>query len=76
MVLADEPSGNLDHANGERLHDLLAEMVRDLLVGMVVVTHNRALAARANLVYKLEEGTSHCRGRVRIEDTRRVFIGS
>jgi lipoprotein-releasing system ATP-binding protein len=56
VILADEPSGNLDHANGERLHDLLAEVVRDLQVGMVVVTHNRSLAARANQVYKLEEG--------------------
>ncbi len=56
VVLADEPSGNLDHANGERLHDLLAEVVRDLSVGMIVVTHNRSLAARADQVYKLEEG--------------------
>jgi lipoprotein-releasing system ATP-binding protein len=56
VILADEPSGNLDHANGERLHDLLAEVVRDLRVGMVVVTHNRSLAERAHQVYKLEEG--------------------
>jgi len=56
MVLADEPSGNLDHGTGERLHDLLAEVVRDLRVGMVVVTHNRSLAARASQVYKLDDG--------------------
>ena len=56
VVLADEPSGNLDHASGERLHDLLTEVVRDLQVGMIVVTHNRSLAARANQVYKLEDG--------------------
>jgi predicted ABC-type transport system involved in lysophospholipase L1 biosynthesis ATPase subunit len=56
VVLADEPSGNLDHANGERLHDLLAEVVRDLRVGMVVVTHNRSLADRAAAVYQLEDG--------------------
>jgi len=56
IILADEPSGNLDHANGERLHDLLAEVVRDLRVGMVVVTHNRSLAERAHRVYKLEDG--------------------
>lgn len=56
VVLADEPSGNLDHANGERLHQLLAAVVRDLSVGMVVVTHNRALAALADRVYKLEDG--------------------
>lgn len=56
VVLADEPSGNLDRANGERLHDLLAEVVRDLGVGMVVVTHNMSLAARARAVYQLKEG--------------------
>jgi lipoprotein-releasing system ATP-binding protein len=56
VVLADEPSGNLDHANGERLHELLAEVVRDLGVGMVVVTHNMSLAERARAVYQLKEG--------------------
>ncbi len=57
VVLADEPSGNLDLANGERLHDLLTEVVRDLGVGMIVVTHNRSLADRAHAVYQLREGT-------------------
>ena len=56
VVLADEPSGNLDHANAERLHELLSEVVRDLGVAMVVVTHNRSLADRADVVYQLEEG--------------------
>lgn len=56
VVLADEPSGNLDHANAERLHGLLTEVVRDLGVAMVVVTHNRSLAERAHVVYQLEEG--------------------
>lgn len=56
VLLADEPSGNLDHASSERLHDLLAEIVRDVDVGMVVVTHNRSLAARADRVLLLEDG--------------------
>jgi len=56
VVLADEPSGNLDLANGELLHDLLSEVVRDLGVGMVVVTHNMSLAERAHAVYQLREG--------------------
>ena len=56
VLLADEPSGNLDHANAERLHDLLAELVRDLEVGMVVVTHNRSLATRAHRILLLEDG--------------------
>jgi lipoprotein-releasing system ATP-binding protein len=57
VVLADEPSGNLDLANGEMLHDLLTEVVNDLEIGMVVVTHNRLLANRAGRVLLLEGGT-------------------
>jgi lipoprotein-releasing system ATP-binding protein len=56
VVLADEPSGNLDLANGEMLHDLLTEVVNDLEIGRVVVTHNRSLAARAGRVLLLEGG--------------------
>jgi lipoprotein-releasing system ATP-binding protein len=56
ILLADEPSGNLDHANSERLHDLFVELSRDLEIAMVVVTHNRSLAARADRVLLLEDG--------------------
>ena len=56
LFLADEPSGNLDHGNAERLHDLLGELARDLEMAMVVVTHNRSLAARADRILLLEEG--------------------
>ena len=56
LLLADEPSGNLDHGNADRLHDLLAELARDLEIGMVVVTHNRSLAGRADRVLLLEDG--------------------
>ena len=56
IVLADEPSGNLDHANAERLHEQFTQLVRDLNIAMVVVTHNRALAARADRSLLLEDG--------------------
>ena len=56
ILLADEPSGNLDHANAERLHDLFEELSRDLEIAMVIVTHNRALATRADRVLLLEDG--------------------
>jgi lipoprotein-releasing system ATP-binding protein len=56
VLLADEPSGNLDHGNSERLHDLFARLTRELEVAMVVVTHNRSLAARADRVLQLEDG--------------------
>jgi lipoprotein-releasing system ATP-binding protein len=56
ILLADEPSGNLDHANAERLHDLFEELSRDLEIAMVIVTHNRSLASRADRVLLLEDG--------------------
>jgi lipoprotein-releasing system ATP-binding protein len=56
VLLADEPSGNLDHHNSERLHDLFTELAHELELGMVVVTHNRSLAGRADRVLQLEDG--------------------
>lgn len=56
ILLADEPSGNLDHANAERLHELLSHLARDLELALVVVTHNAALASRADRVLVLEDG--------------------
>lgn len=56
LLLADEPSGNLDHHNAESLHELFAELTREFAIGLVVVTHNRSLAARAGRVLLLEDG--------------------
>jgi lipoprotein-releasing system ATP-binding protein len=56
LVLADEPSGNLDAANSARLHDLLASVARAPDRALIVVTHNRALAERADRVLILEQG--------------------
>ncbi|MBA3554661.1 MAG: ABC transporter ATP-binding protein [Gemmatimonadales bacterium] len=56
VVLADEPSGNLDHGNSERLHQLFARLSREFETALVVVTHNRSLAARADRVLSLENG--------------------
>jgi lipoprotein-releasing system ATP-binding protein len=56
VVLADEPSGNLDHANSERLHELFFRLAREYETAVVVVTHNRQLAARADRILLLEDG--------------------
>ena len=56
VVLADEPSGNLDYGNSERLHQLFAHLYREFETALVVVTHNRLLAARADRVLSLEGG--------------------
>jgi lipoprotein-releasing system ATP-binding protein len=56
VVLADEPSGNLDHANAERLHEIFFRLAREYETAVVVVTHNRQLAGRADRVLWLEDG--------------------
>jgi lipoprotein-releasing system ATP-binding protein len=56
VVLADEPSGNLDYANSERLHELFARLALEFETALVVVTHNRQLAGRADRVLSLEGG--------------------
>lgn len=56
ILLADEPSGNLDHGNAERLHELLSKLARDLEIALVVVTHNASLAARAGRCLLLADG--------------------
>ncbi|HEU5050347.1 MAG TPA: ABC transporter ATP-binding protein [Gemmatimonadales bacterium] len=56
VVLADEPSGNLDFHNSERLHELFATLARKFETALVVVTHNRLLAGRADRVLAMEEG--------------------
>jgi lipoprotein-releasing system ATP-binding protein len=56
VVLADEPSGNLDYGNSERLHQLFARLAREFETALVVVTHNRLLAGRADRVLSLEGG--------------------
>ena len=67
VMLADEPSGNLDHHNAEQLHDQFMQLVRDLEIAMIVVTHNRSLAARADRALLLEDG------RLRETDVREVL---
>ena len=59
LILADEPSGNLDHLNAESLHELFASLASEMGVGLVVVAHNRSLASRAQRILLLEDGTLH-----------------
>lgn len=56
LVLADEPSGNLDPAAAEALHELLTMLARERHQTFVVVTHNDTLAARADRVLRLQDG--------------------
>lgn len=56
LLLADEPSGNLDRNNAERLHELFTDLAQDGTMGIVVVTHNQTLAARAHRALLMHDG--------------------
>ncbi len=56
VLLADEPSGNLDRATSLRLHDLLFKIREEQQLAMVLVTHNQELAGRADRVLTLQDG--------------------
>ena len=59
VLLADEPSGNLDFVNSGRVHDLLLNLARSFETALVVATHNRTLAERADRILLLEGGRLH-----------------
>lgn len=61
LVLADEPSGNLDAASAQALHELVSSLARDRHQTFVIVTHNDKLAAVADRVLELRGGRLHPR---------------
>ena len=56
VLFADEPTGNLDTTTGQRICDLLFELNRSTGSTLVLVTHDRALAARCGRVFELDAG--------------------
>jgi predicted ABC-type transport system involved in lysophospholipase L1 biosynthesis ATPase subunit len=56
LLLADEPTGDLDEATADALHALLREMHRDFGLTSVIATHNPRLAAQCDRTLRLQEG--------------------
>ena len=57
IVLADEPSGNLDSRNARELHELFFKLREEMGQTFVIVTHNEELAAMADRTFEIKDGT-------------------
>jgi lipoprotein-releasing system ATP-binding protein len=67
LVIADEPSGNLDRRTAEQLHELLCYVVKEKGRALIVATHNPDLAGRADSVLAIRDGLTHAVARERWE---------
>ena len=56
VLFADEPTGNLDTATGQRITDLLFDLNRSTGGTLILVTHDRTLAGRCNRILELDAG--------------------
>jgi lipoprotein-releasing system ATP-binding protein len=61
LILADEPTGNLDHKNAKLVIEMILELADELQSSIVLVTHDLALARKMKKIYYLNEGTINSR---------------
>jgi lipoprotein-releasing system ATP-binding protein len=72
LVLADEPTGNLDPRTGARVFELLRELQRERMFALVLASHSERLARGCNRVLRLEDGRLRTLGE---RETREYFNG-
>lgn len=56
ILLADEPTGNLDSANGEIVVEMLEKLAHELGYAVIIITHDIGIANRADIVYTMKDG--------------------
>lgn len=56
VLMADEPTGSLDHATGQAVMDLMFELNREMGTTLILVTHDRQIASRCGRVLRIEAG--------------------
>ncbi len=59
ILLADEPTGNLDRKNAENLFRLFQELVTRKNIGILIATHDKFLAEKSNVVFEIRDGKIH-----------------
>ena len=68
LLLADEPTGNLDTKTGGTILDMLCQLLRSRQLTMIMVTHDPRVASRADRIIHLQDG------RIRLIETRAEFV--
>jgi predicted ABC-type transport system involved in lysophospholipase L1 biosynthesis ATPase subunit len=71
LVLADEPTGNLDPGTGRRVFELLRELQRERLFALVLASHSERLATGCDRVLRLDDGRLRPLGRAE----KRTYFG-
>ncbi len=56
MILADEPTGNLDSDTTEQIYDLLREINKKFKTTFIIITHDRHIAEKADRIVEIKDG--------------------
>jgi ABC-type antimicrobial peptide transport system, ATPase component len=70
LLLADEPTGSLDVANGDMVVKLLTNLAHKDNLAVVIVTHDLSIAEKADIVYRMQDGRLTITGTVEINGDR------